>query len=262
MTKDELAKFEKPGPLVVPDFLKDVAGHEGLESMRPQDHVLPRISLAQSTTPQVKRMNVSFISELRDGLFFNNVTEQVYGEELVIIPLRFDQSRIYFREMDEGGGILCQSLNGIDGGTLSQTCESCAKSKFTSGEEGKRTPPECTDYLNVLALLLPNLEPGLISFKSTALKPARLWREKVYGRNKPSYCQVWIMKSVPEKRAGQDYFGPQFSVRSKEAGGPWVTEAQYKEALKLFRQLQGKVVQAAEDHEVAAKEPTEEDIPF
>lgn len=249
--QQKLATVEKD-PLAVPDYLKTVTGREGSENVSSSDLILPRLSICQSTTPQRKPDNSAYIKGLNDGDLFNTVTEENYGRVVEFIPLIYAKSRIYFRDLKEGGGILCSSSNSItpDGGArISPTCATCPKSQFTPDKA-----PECTNFMNFPSLLLPDLSLIAASFKSTGLKPARqfLNRLEMFSQknDKPYFTGVFELRVVPTKNTKGEFFTPTFTrVR-------WATQEEYEKALAIYTSLKGKTIQTDETHEEEAADPT------
>lgn len=234
--KEAITKHEAPGPLVVPDFLKGEHGGEGFDQMGKADVVLPRLALCQAMSPQRKRTNPNYIDGLADGDLFNSVSGEIYGEKVEIIPLQFAKSRIYFKDLSEGGGILCQSLNGVDGGRISETCEGCPNSKFSQDDL-----PACTLFYNYPALVVGSHEPVVLSLKSSALKAARQWnsRMKLLG-DKPMFAGIYEVKVIATKNDKGDFFTPTISFKR------YVTEAEFQLAKNLYEGMKGKHV-AADD---------------
>jgi hypothetical protein len=245
MAKEELAKLDG-GPLALPDHLKNVHTREGLENVTKADLVLPRVGISQSTHSQLKRGHALYIEALQQGLFFNDLTNDVYGETIEVIALLKTGSRILFKPLAEGGGILCRSLNGIDGGTISQTCDTCPNSKW-QGEEG----PKCTEFLNFPVILASSKQLAVISFKSTALKPARKWVTRMSMADKPTYAAVYEIRSNPSKNAKGDFFVPSFKLKR------WTTADEYDFASKQYNSLKGRTIVVEPEAEVEEK-----DIPF
>jgi len=248
---DELQKIPS-NPLAIPDYLKGVSGREGSENVSSTDIILPRLSICQSTTPQRKLDNSAYIKGLNDGDLFNTVSEENYGRTVEFIPLIFSKSRIYFRDLKEGGGILCQSLNGINGGRLAPVCATCPKSQFTAEKA-----PECTNFMNFPSLILPHLELLVASFKSTALKSAKqfLSRMDMFCQKvkKPYFASVYELKIMPAKNSKGDFFGPTFTRKR------WAEEKEFLVALHHYNELKGKNIQT---DEVSAEEVEGEQVPF
>jgi hypothetical protein len=248
--EQKLATIEK-NPLATPDFLKGVHGREGSENVTKDDLIIPRLSICQSLTPQRKPDNPAYIQGLQEGDLFNTVSGEKYGRSVEFIPLIFAKSRIYFKDIKEGGGILCSSANGIDGGRLSKTCAACPKSQFTA-----EAAPECTNFMNFPSLLLPELGLIAASFKSSGLKPARQFLNRLdlfsQQHDKPYYTGVYELKVIPMKNTMGEFFGPSFTRKR------WVTEQEYLVAHENYTQLKGKTIQTDE----ARAEGAHEEVPF
>ncbi len=251
------------GSLVaLPDHLKDVHGHEGMEQVRKKDLVIPRLGIGQGQNPQMKRSNPLYIEGLRDGEFFNPVTNDVYGDTLSFIALSYGPSRILFEQTEDDkptGKILCRSNNAIDGGSISPTCDTCPKSQWRNG--GK-TPPECTEFMNFPLILIGPKHLVISSFKSTGLKPTKMFLTKmdmlVNKWSKPLYSWVSEVKLNPDKNDAGEFYVPTFTVKR------WATAEEFSFAESLFKEFKGKGTSVGElvtiDEE--KKHQADEDIPF
>jgi len=246
----DLAKIQPAGPLALPEHLRNVHSAEGFEQMDRQDLILPRVSICQAMTPQRKKTSPNFIDNLADGDLFNTITGEVYGGTVELIPLLFSKSRIYFRSLGEGGGILCRSFNAVDGGVLSPTCAACPNSQFSG--DGK--PPVCNIFYNYPAVILPKRELAVLSLKSTGLKAARQWnsRMKLLG-DKPMYAGVYEVAIVEQTNPKGTFFSP--VIRFKR----FVSEEEYKFTGAIFETLKGRTIQM---HEEGLEPGADEPAPF
>ena len=233
--KDQLAT-QSAGSLATkdrPGFLQKQTGREGLEQIERADLVLPRLSICQSMSPQRKKSDPLFISSLEEGQFFNTVTNQIYGDKaLRVIPLLFGKSRLYFRPFDDGGGLLCQSMNGKDGGVLSPTCAACPKQAW--GESGEK--PACTLLYNYPSLLLPSFELIVVSMKVTSLKAARQWNTLMRFRNAAAFAGVYELRAIETK----NNFGTFFVFNVKPSR--WANETEYNQAGEIYKSIQDQQV--------------------
>lgn len=244
---EEIERQHHGGLAAVPEHLKDVHSREGLENVSREDLIIPRLTICQSTSPQRKQDKPVFIKGLNDGDLFNTVTQDIYGRSVELIPLMFAKSRIYFRDLKEGGGILCRSLNGIDGGTISPTCAACPNSQF-----GKDKPPLCTNFANFPSLLVGENYGGQMvaaSWKSMALKPASAWITRMNMFDKPLFAAVYEVKSNPTTNAKGDFFVPSFTLKR------WTTVGEYAEAKLVYESLKGKVIVTDEAADEEEQEP-------
>lgn len=182
---------------------------EGFENMGPEDVNQPRLMLAQSNTPQAKRKDAKYIQGLAEGMFFNSVTSQIYGEKVKLTPIMFFKSNLLFRDMDEGGGLLCRANDAMHGvGDPGGLCAKCPKFMWADNE-----PPECTAYFNYAALVIPDKGPlsleslVIVSMKSTNLKLAKDWnslmrlRQDERKQQLPMWRGIYTLQSEPRHEA-------------------------------------------------------------
>ena len=228
----------------LPDYLRE-GGTLGMEEVESSDLVLPRFVLCQSGTPERKKTDPKFIEGLEEGWFFNNVTKKIYGETLRVIPVKFFKSRIKFFPLDDGGGIDCQSLNGIDGGHYSPTCAACQYKGFSNGEK-----PGCFEFQNRVAISIPDGDVGVVSMKSTAIPVSKQWTAISKMRNAPLFSAIYELKGVPAVRGGNNFFA--YTQRMVQNCSP----EDFKHARALYDAISEKTVV------VEQEAPTEESTDF
>jgi hypothetical protein len=85
-----------------PDYVGDET--RGQEGVGVDDVTIPRIGILQDLSPQIKKTKPEYIEGAEAGLLFNNITSQVYGKSIVIIPVIFRKEWIIWRDRDSGGG--------------------------------------------------------------------------------------------------------------------------------------------------------------
>lgn len=107
--KQEVAKVEDGG---LPAYLQDYQGATGAEGIDNEDVTIPRIKLAQGTTPEVKA------GEIKEGALFLNVTGEVLaepGEVLKFVPIVQGKEFILWKDQNyEGGGIFARAKKVFD----------------------------------------------------------------------------------------------------------------------------------------------------
>jgi hypothetical protein len=234
--EQSLAKATPAGEIQqaeTPSFLQEFKGQRmGSEDMERNDITLPRLALCQSLTPQKKKTNPNYIPELEDGMFFNTVTGEIYGESLEVVPLFFGKSRIFFEDINKGGGMKCQSLNAKNGGKLHpDSCESCPHAQW---EENK---PTCGLYYNYVSLVYPRMELIVVSMKSTALKVARSWNSMIRLTNLPMFAKVYNISSAEETKNQNTY--SQFKIAPKK----YVDQEFFAAAKTFFEDLHEKNIE-------------------
>lgn len=234
----EAIEKKQTGALAIPSHLQDVHSHEGFGNMSKDDMILPRLGICQSLSPQRKKSDPKHIEGLEEGDLFNTITGENFKTSVDVIPMLFSKTRIYFRSLAEGGGILCQSTNGVDGGSISQTCAACPNSQFAG--DGKA--PLCNVFFNYPALVLPSQDLTIVSLKSSALKVARQWnsRMQMLAGDKPMFAAVYSISSVTQKSSKGEFFGPVIKFKR------FTTAEEFEYAKAIFASLQGKTIKTDE----------------
>jgi len=223
-----------PGELVVPDFLKNVTGNQGFENVTREDITLPQLRVCQSLSPQRKRGSTKFIEGLEEGNLFNTISQRVYGERIEVIPLVLLKApRIYFRDIKEGGGILCRSFNGVDGGTISETCAACPNSKWGANNQ----QPACTLFYTFPCVLAGSRELIAVALKSTGVAVAKQWITRMEMEplaGKPMYAGVYEIRTQEQQGKKGTYFSPVVKLRRIVTQDEFTFAARQYESIKTM----------------------------
>lgn len=196
----------------VPDYLRlrDGEQRKGMGTLGQADILVPRLVLAQSSSPERKRGNPKLIDGLEEGQFFNSVTKEVYGESLRVVNLYYYRSRIRWAGDEIGSGIKCSSQDGVTGiGDPGGACLQCPFAQFSKEER-----PECNLFANFPLLVLDedgNFEPTNVivyPLKSIALTEAKKWNSLVTIRNTHRFAGVYKLTAVADHRTSGDSFQP------------------------------------------------------
>jgi hypothetical protein len=225
--KTELAT-QAPATLALPDYLKDdLAANQGSEDVGQNDLLMPRLGQAQALSPQLKKTNEAYIAGLEVGDFFNTATGEVYGKDVLVIPVKYFRQYIEFNPIDAGGGIVVQY------GDVSEV--PVEDLKF--GPNGEK--PKCTEFKNRLCLLVcegNHTEPIVVSTKSSGLKTMKIWNNKILQASVASIKQLWRLESVTRSNGQQEWEG------FKPILAGYTPETVYPIAKDFLASLQGKTI--------------------
>lgn len=208
-----------------------VSGTIGLENARPEDFQIPRLNISQSMSPQLIRSKPEYIPGLMVGQFFNTVTQEIYGDTVLVVPVKYTVSRLKFTS----NVLDCQSKNGVNGGhyspevitigangkqTVTGGCKDCQYSKWGSGKDGQGT--DCKEYRNWLLLSVKGSSPMSMSFKSASLTVAKIWATLIQGRKialstgekitAPAFMTVYELRSAEKSTTKGTFYVPQVRV--------------------------------------------------
>ncbi len=261
---ETLQKVSPPGALAkIPDWI-DQESTAGKESIGREDVTLPRIRLCQSMSPERKKSDPDFIASLEEGQFFQKTPPTIYGENLLVLPLRMYKTRIYFRKMDEGGGIVCQAPDGLNG-TVYGLCSKCEHQKWP----GQGQPPACTEIYNYICIL-PDFgnDLSILSLKSSSIKTARSWNSLLLRSKGGFFSNLYTISTVEEKNAKGNFFNyrVKFFARAPdpEELGSHPDATLYALAKELYDDLATKTVVAEPDDAEVSQAPSgsDNDVPF
>ena len=242
MAKNELAYLNQ---------FNDSAG-VGVDDIGSEDIILPRLSIAQAMSPEIKPSDPDYMKGLKQGDMFCSVLGQNYGTELNVVPVKFHRQRIKFPPRGTSGQIECRSANGVDSGTLATTCAQCVNSRFSGAN-----PPSCTEFKSfVCFLIVPGAEESDypmvdIGFKVTQIPTAQKFgsliklRRLPNGSPAPIFSGQYKLTTVPQNGAKGDFF----NYRIANAG--WTPEGLTTIVIEAFQDWKDKAVmieQPSEDN--------------
>lgn len=181
-----------------------IAGMEGIDN---EMLIIPRIKLLQALSAEVEEF------DLKAGSFVNSVTKEVMAEKggsVKIIPLMVKKSRIYFQDMEEGGGILCMAQDGMNGrGEPGGVCANCPLKDWGDDK------PACTMFIDFAVLpvsdkgeLIEEL-PLIVNFGNTGFKTGKTFATMVRAKNQNPWNFTYELKAKYVDSDKGKYYVPQ-----------------------------------------------------
>lgn len=224
----------------------DMVGHAGAgtEGLGAEDIRPPRLVLSQSMSPQLKRGNPRYIEGLRDGILFNDLTEEIYGEgPLEMLVVSFLGTRAI--EFGEDNMVVDGDVRPGD-----------PRREFTTNQQtGKRERPVATLFYDYLIWLMAHEEMLSLSMKGSQITVARTLNSllkyplKVNGAivaNPPAWARVFSLGTAAQKKDIYDFFN--FTVKQKGVASVELREL----ASQLHDSYSGKNI-------IIEREPVEDD---
>ena len=215
----------------VPDYIKD--GQRGSESVKTEDLVIPRLEIIQALSPAVKEGDPGYIASARPGMLMNSVTKQLYGKEVMVIPIMFTKQYLVWKKrkgMDAKGKEI--QLEGGFFGAFNTMDEALARREEEGGEDNFI---EVLDTPQHFCLLLNpgngKLEEVMISMPRTKAKISRQWNSMVRLAGGDRFSRAYRVTSALEKKTQGDYYN--FAIAP--AGFPSINL--YKQAESCYNQL-------------------------
>lgn len=208
-----------------PAFLPADAAPEGTEHITSEDVAMPRLALAQNTSPQLQEGKPEYIANLKQGQLFNSLTGDVYGKgpiEFVIV--RADPPRwMELAPYESGGGIIDRNVPIGDPRTQ-------------WGMDGSK--PKATMFYDYIVMMLPSRELIALSFKSTGITTARRLNGLIKMRQRPIYEQRYAISTASKTKGNNTFWIYQI------ANAGWVPDQDtYNLARQYFNALKSQQVE-------------------
>lgn len=81
----------------IPEFLKK-GSNRGAENVGSEDVIIPRIELIQALSPARKKSDPAYIEGADEGMMFNNVTRELYGLEVMVVPVYYQKQFLVWKD--------------------------------------------------------------------------------------------------------------------------------------------------------------------
>lgn len=213
----------------VPDYIKqgEARGSEGVTT---EDLTIPRLELVQSLSPARDKKEAAYIKGAEEGMLYNNVSRELYGEGVLIVPIIFKKQWLIWKDRSVGGGF----RGAFD------DMESAATRVEELVAEGDQGPFDINDTAQNLCLLVKVDDKGqLISFEEIAIsmsrskmKVSRQWNSMIRMLGGDRFSRVYQMSAV---QATNDKNEKYFNFHVVTAG--FTPEVVYLAAEKLYNEI-------------------------
>jgi len=206
------------------------------------DVAMPRLALAQKTSPQLESTDAKFIEGLKYTEMFHSADYRNFGNGPVLFTiLRADPPHyIEFRPMDQGGGIVERNVPAND-----------PRTQFRN-EGGKSVRPIADKFYDFIVLVLNGFDPNdpmtnvmALSFKSTGIAAAKALNNLITFRgNRELFRGVYKLTSAASKNSK----GP-FAIY-KVANAGWLSEGTpvFEAAKEMWSALKDQVIEIDREH--------------
>lgn len=227
----------------MPSYLAGVKDNRGSENVGANDLVIPRLELIQGLSKARKKTDPSYVDGAEEGMLYNNVTRELYGVSVRVVPVFFRVQWLLWRDVDLGGGF---------GGSFDTKAE--AESAYASMENP--TEWEIVDTNEHFVIIVKKdgtLEEAVLSMAKSKAKTSRTWNSLIRINGGPRFSRAYDISGVPaQNKSGQDYY----TLQVKNAG--YVSEKVFRFAESVYEVVKGGVgVDHNYDHDI-----TDSETPF
>ena len=204
----------------VPEFLQGrMEDNRGSEEVGSRDLVIPRIELVQSLSACRKKTDPAFIDGAQEGMLYNNVTRELYGDSINVVPVYYRKEYLLWRDTKLGGGF---------GGAFPDT----NSAEIAKGAQENPAEWEIVDTNQHFVLLVRDdgsHEEAVISMAKTKSKASRNWNSLIRINGGPRFSRIYKISGVSDQnKSGQDFF----NLSVSNVG--FVTEGLFKAAEHIY----------------------------
>ncbi len=195
--------------------LEDDAGL-GQENMGSEDFAIPRLSILQDLSPQVKKTEDGYIDGAEAGDIIDLVSESLHDgtEGIQVVPCAYRRSHIEWGLRENGGGFI--NDHGAEGAALLSSCKKDDRGRLIL-PSGNQLVATAEYYLLVIGED-GSFSPYVCSMTSTQLKASRKWNTMINQLRIPKqdgsgtfnpamFYLSYNMSTVPQRNDQGSWFG-------------------------------------------------------
>jgi len=227
----------------LPDFLKK-GSQRGAENVGSEDVVIPRIELVQALSPARKKNDPAYIEGADEGMLFNNVTRELYGLDVVVVPVYYSKQYLVWKDRKQGGG-----TNGFRGAFMSKSDAEHAISELAEDDL------QISDTAQHFVLVYHNgkWSEAVLSMAKSKLKVSKRWNSLMRLTDTDSFSRAYKLSSVTETNArNEQYYNLNITVMG------FVSKEVYEQGEKLYGVISKDGVKVNHDYDDVAVGTTEE----
>ena len=205
----------------------------GLENVRPEDLVVPFVTIVQKTSPQVDEANGKYIEGIKIGQLLESGTLAAY-DSVNIVPCYYKTAIVEWHPRETGGGFVAQHEPGYE-------------KQFLLNERGQWVTDSGTLLVQTMYFFCLLLQPDgnnmrvVFSFTSSQLKKGRTWVTRLISKKltdasgkkfqPPIYESVWTVSTVAESNDKGNWRGYKIDVLKQVDSVELFKEAQKARAM-------------------------------
>lgn len=246
----QVAKKDESSVIIsteMPSWLANQQGPaRGMEEVTANDVIIPRIELVQSLSPARDKTSAAYIQGAEEGSLFNNVTRDLYGSEVHVIPVVYKKQWLVWKDRKQGGG-----TQGFRGAFNSELEAKAKIRELEATEQGLETSETAQHFCLVLKAD-GSMEEAVISMAKSKLKVSKRWNSLMRIAGGDSFSRVYKVSGIVEANAkGEKYH----NLAIAQVG--FAPEAAYRKAEALYNQIGSGGVVVNHDYEEAVEGTTD-----
>jgi len=238
-----------------PDWMGDEG--RGSEEVTIQDITIPRLSMVQDLSPQRKKNNAEYIEGCEEGMLFNTVTNELYADPVLFVPVYFRLEWLVWKHRDVGGG-----LQGVC--ATQEEAVALVANHPLAGQMTEKNEPilEVQDTAQHFGLLLdpnsqaeePRATEIVISMSKSQLKPSRQFNSQIRIAGGDRWERMYRFSAVQVDGARGEYY----NWKVEQLG--FVSQATFAQAEALYESVKSGKRDVERDETTAQKEADDDNM--
>jgi uncharacterized protein YhfF len=202
----------------MPAYIKQEEGR-GSENVTTDDVQIPRISLIQDLSPQIKATKPEYIEGAKPGMVFNVLTGELYPDGLKFVPTFFEKDHLVWKIRKAGGGLIAR-------------CETAQEAQALADTKEEYEYVEAPNHISILLDADGNPECEVsIPMATSKAKVSRRLNSLVRLNGGDRFSRVYKLISVEDESPSGEYWN--FAIENVG----WPSEEAYLAAEKLYDQI-------------------------
>lgn len=238
MAKNQVAVQEQTYEVMtndVPEWLKQGQAR-GAENVTTDDMIIPRIELIQALSPARKKTDAAYIEGADEGMLYNNVTRELYGESVTVVPVFYTKQYLVWKDRKAGGG----GSNGFRGAFATEALAREAIAQL--GEDSLEVSDTAQHF--VLVRYADAWQEAVISMAKSKVKVSKRWNSLIRLTNTDSFARAYKLSSTTETNARNESY---FNFNITPLG--FVPKDVYERAEKLYETVRAGGVKVSSDYD-------------
>lgn len=182
----------------VPAYIKQNQTR-GSENVAMQDVVIPRIELVQALSPAIDKSAAGYIEGAEQGMLFNSVTRELYGEQVQVCPVYFRKQWLVWKDRKKGGGF---------GGAFDTPEE--ARARIEEEDADEQGDWDIQETAQQIVLVYDensgDSNEAVVSMSRTKLKISRQWNSLIRINGFDRFSRMYSLFGVDDQNANGDKF--------------------------------------------------------
>lgn len=214
----------------VPDYIKQSKESRGSEDVGMDDLVIPRLELVQSLSPCRDKDDPAYIPGAEEGMLYNNVSRELYGDKVYIIPVIFKKEYLIWKDRNQGGGFRGAYKSMEEANQV--IVDLVNKGKDGGDPDGSLTVNDTAQHLCLIMKPDGKTEEIAISMSRSKMKVSRQFNSLIRMNGGDRFSRVYLVEGVKDENDKGEKFK---NLRITTAG--WPSQEAYKTAEDLYNAI-------------------------